>query len=255
MTRRGDGAPASQGVAYYGRINHRRAGVLWPVRARTTEGVIRGAPRSQEQQPAGFHGGLPAQLFLVAWRSAQLLTSYDAAMPAMPAVPPRPAPPSRDWVDPFDLRRLSRTPHQAHELAWRRLDARRRGCKLGTAARARRRSVAPRNGRTEEPRVDGISNTVHPLGSSHPSDRGWAVKIRRVATGVFLFRYLFALLGGERLPAMARARPRLFRCSRTHSCPQRALDARCSTASCNRRRDRQDITQAQNLHAWARRRC
>jgi len=150
LTRRGDGAPASQGVAYYGRINHRRAGVLWPVRARTTEGVIRGAPRQQEQQPAGFHGGLPAQLFLVAWRSAQLLTSYDAAMPAMPAVPPRPAPPSRDWVDPFDLRPLSRTPHQAHELAWRRLDARRRGCKLGTAARARRRSVAPRNGRTED---------------------------------------------------------------------------------------------------------
>ena len=45
--------------AYNGRINHRRAGVPWPVRARTTVGVIlRGAPRQQEQQPAGFHGGL-----------------------------------------------------------------------------------------------------------------------------------------------------------------------------------------------------
>ena len=91
-----------------------------------------------------------------------------------------------------------------------------------------------------------------PTGSSRSSDPGWAAKIRRVATGVFLFRHLFALLGGERLPAMARARPRLFRCSRTHSCPRRALDASCSTASCYRRRDRQDITQAQNLHAWAR---
>ena len=45
--------------------------------------------------------------------------------------------------------------------------------------------------------MDGISNTVHPLGSSHPSDRGWAAKIRRVATGVFLFRHRLALLGGE----------------------------------------------------------
>ena len=183
MTRRGDGAPASQGVAYYGRINHRRAGVLWPVRARTTEGVIRGAPRQQEQQPAGFHGSLPAQLFLVAWRSAQLLTSYDAAMPAMPAVPPRPAPPSRDWVDPFDLRRLSRTPHQAHELAWRRLDARRRGCKLGTAARARRRPRpgAPRNimagRRTQHPKGGRYFKYRPPLGSSHLFDRGSAAKI------------------------------------------------------------------------------
>ena len=217
--------------------------------------MIRGAPRQQEQQPAGFHGGLPAQLFLVAWRSAQLLTSYDAAMPAMPVVPPRAAPPSRDWVDPFDLRPLSRTPHQAHELAWRWLDARRRGCKLGTAARARRRSVAPRNGRTEDTKGGRYFKYRPPPGSSHPSDRSSAVKIRRVATGVFLFRHLFALLGGERLPAMARARPRLFRCSRTHSCPRRALDASCSTASCYRRRHRQDITQAQNLHAWARRRC
>ena len=93
----------------------------------------------------------------------------------------------------------------------------------------------------------GSLNTVHPLGSPHPSDRGSAAKIRCVATGVFLFRHLFALLGGERLPTMARARPRLFRCSRTHSCPRRALDASCSTASCYRRRDRQDITRAQNL--------
>ena len=92
-------------------------------------------------------------------------------------------------------------------------------------------------------------------GSSHPSDRSSAVKIRCVATGVILVRHLIALLGGERLPTMARARPRLFRCSRTHSCPRRALDASCSKASCYRRRDRQDITQAQNLHAWARCRC
>ena len=30
------------------------------------EGVIRDAPRQQEQQPPGFHGGLPALLF--PWR-------------------------------------------------------------------------------------------------------------------------------------------------------------------------------------------
>ena len=180
--------------------------------------------------------------------SVQLLTTP----PCLPCRPSR-----RDWVDPFDRNRLSPTPHQAHELAWRRLDARRRGsrcsrgrgCKLRTA-RARRRPGAPRNGRTEDTKGGRYLKYRPTPGSSHPSDRSSAVKIR--STGVILVRHLFALLGGERLPTMARARPRVFRCSRTHSCPRRALDERCSMASWNRRRDRQDITQAQNLHAWAR---
>ena len=82
--------------AYYGRINHRRAGVPWPVRARTTVGVIlRGAPRQQEQQPAGFHGGLPAHLFQ--WRLSSCLRRRHA-MPCRrscclaPTTPPQLAP-------------------------------------------------------------------------------------------------------------------------------------------------------------------
>ena len=147
------------------------------------------------------------------------------------------------------------TPHQAHELrggSKMQYGDARRGCKLGTAARARRRPGVPRNGRAEDPKGGRYLKYRPHTGSYRSSDPSWAAKIRRVATGVFLVRHLFALLGGERLPTMARARPRVFRCSRTHSCPRRALDERCSMASWNRRRDRQDITRAQNLHAWAR---
>jgi len=148
------------------------------------------------------------------------------------------------------------TPHQAHELAWRRLDARRRGSVWLQARDGGQSSPPPPprraaeyNGKDGGPSVGPWAPLIRSIGVRRPR------LIRSVATGVFLFRHLFALLGGERLPTMARARPRLFRCSRTHSCPRRALDASCSTASCYRRRDRQDITQAQNLHAWARRRC
>ena len=93
-----------------------------------------------------------------------------------PCLPYRPS--RRNWVDPFDRCRLSPTPHQAHELAWRRLDARRRGsrcsrgrgCKLRTA-RARRRPGAPRNGRTEDTKGGRylkyrppLAPLIHPIG-------------------------------------------------------------------------------------------
>ena len=49
----------SQELPVYGRRSPYAAGL-----PTSTEGVrvIRGAPRQQEQEPAGFHGGLPAQL-------------------------------------------------------------------------------------------------------------------------------------------------------------------------------------------------
>ena len=173
MTRRGDGAPASQGVAYYGRINHRRAGVPWPVRARTTVGVIlHGAPRQQEQQPAGFHGGLPAHLFQ--WRLSSCLRRRHA-MPCRrscclaPSTPPQLAPSIasfRPW-----RRRVS---------AW--LQARDGGQSSAPPRRAAEWQDGGPQGRT----VFQIPSTP---GSSRPSDWGWAAMIRRVATGVFLFRH------------------------------------------------------------------
>jgi len=217
----------------------------------STEGVIRGAPRQQEQKPAGFHGGLPAHLF--PWRPSMPCH----AMPCQRSCCRAPSPTAVGPSPPAIV-----TPHQAHELrggSKTQYGDARRGCKLGTAARARRRPRpgAPRNimagRRTQHPKGGRYLKYRPPPCSSHPSDRSSVVKIR--STGIILVRHLFALLGGKRLPTMARARPRLFRCSRTHSCPRRALDACCSTASCYRRHDRQDITQAQNLHAWERYRC
>ena len=48
----------------------------WPSDQHSTEGVIRGAPRQQEEQPDGFHGGLLAYLF--PWRPSSCLRRRHA---------------------------------------------------------------------------------------------------------------------------------------------------------------------------------
>jgi len=56
---------------------------------------------------------------------------------------------------------------------------------------------APRWSRGRGWKLGTARVTVHPLGSSNPSDRESAVKIRHVPTFVFLLGHQLALLGGN----------------------------------------------------------
>ena len=117
--------------------------------------------------PTSFHGVRPCHA-MPCQRSCCRAPSPTAVGPSPPAIV---------------------TLHQAHELrggSKTQYGDARRGCKLGTAARARRRPGVPRNGRTEDPKGGRYMKYRPHLGSSRSSDPGWAAKIRRVATGVFL---------------------------------------------------------------------